>query len=545
MKYFALVITAFLIFSCSQKESYDLLITNALVYDGGGQKPFNGAIGVRSDTLAYIGDGFGVEGVEELDLEGLAIAPGFINMLSWANVALLEDGRSMSDIKQGVTLEVLGEGRSMGPWNPEMKLEALSNQTDIKYEISWTTLSEYLSFLEKKGVSTNVTSFVGNGTLRQHVIGYEDRPATAQEIQQMQQLLEAEMQAGAVGVSSSLLYAPSSSADTEELIALAKVAAKYDGMYISHIRNEGDQLLESIDELIQIARSADISAEVYHLKASGQQNWNKMDTVFAMIEEARAEGLNISADMYTYPASSTGLHVQLPDWVREGGVDATIERLSDASNREKILSDIAFRNPPETIMLVGFKKEELRVHAGKYLTEYAEEKGKTPSEAMIDLIVEDDSRVQVVYFSMSEENINKKIQQSWMSFCSDAGSMAAEGVFLKQSTHPRAYGSFIRVLGEFARERGVISLEDGIRRLSALPAENLKLQKRGYLRTGYFADLVVFDPELVSDKATFEKPHQYAEGIQHVWVNGIQVLKNGVHTGNMPGRFVKGPGFKQ
>lgn len=544
MKYFAFIFTAFLIFSCEQKESYDLLIRNAQIYDGSGDKPYMGTIGVRSDSIAYVGNGEGIRGEEELDIKGLSVAPGFINMLSWANVSLLEDGRSMSDLKQGITLEVLGEGRSMGPWNTAMKEEALANQTDIKYDIKWTSLGEYLSYLEEKGVSTNVTSFVGNGTLRQHVIGYEDRPATDEEIMEMQQLLEAEMKAGAVGVSSSLLYAPSSSADTEELIALAQVAAKYNGMYISHIRNEGDQLLESIDELITIARIADIAAEVYHLKASGQQNWSKMDSVFSMIEQARTEGLEITADMYTYPASSTGLHVQLPDWVREGGVDAAIERLSDASNREKILADIDFRNPPETIMLVGFKKEELRVHAGKYLTEYAEEKGVSPSEAMIDLIVEDDSRIQVVYFSMSEENINKKIQQPWMSFCSDAGSLAAEGVFLKQSTHPRAYGSFIRVLGEFARDRAVITLEEGIRRLSALPAENLKLKRRGYLKEGYFADLVVFDPESVTDKATFEKPHQYAQGIQHVWVNGVQVLKDGAHTGKMSGRFVKGPGFQ-
>lgn len=523
---------------------FDFVLLNATVYDGLGGEPYQANIGIKDDSIAYIGEQE-LYASQVIDLNGLAVAPGFINMLSWANVSLLEDGRSMSDLMQGVTLEVMGEGSSMGPWSESIKAEVLENQTDITYDIQWTTLGEYLSFLEAKGVSTNVTSFVGNGTLRRHVIGYEDRKATPEEIQQMKNLLEIEMQQGAVGISSSLLYAPSSSADTEELIALAQVASAYNGMYISHIRNEGDALYESVNELITIAREAQIASEIYHLKASGQPNWHKMDSVFNMIETARAEGLAITADMYTYPASSTGLHVQLPDWVREGGVDATIERLSRPELRSRILSEIVFRNPPETIMLVGFKQPGLRIHAGKYLNEYAVEMGKTPAEAMIDLIVEDDSRIQVVYFSMSEENINKKIQQPWMAFCSDAGSLASEGVFLKQSTHPRAYGSFIRVLGEFARDRGVITLEEGIRRLTSFPANNLKIERRGQLAPGYFADIVVFDPVRVKDKATFEQPHQYAEGIIHVWVNGKQVIKDGVHTGAMPGRFVKGPGYRE
>ena len=544
MKYLNYSLILILFFSCQPSMIFDFVLLNATVYDGLGGEPYQANIGIKDDSIAYIGEQE-LNASQVIDLNGLAVAPGFINMLSWANVSLLEDGRSMSDLMQGVTLEVMGEGSSMGPWSESIKAEVLENQTDITYDIQWTTLGEYLSFLEAKGVSTNVTSFVGNGTLRRHVIGYEDRKATPEEIQQMKNLLEIEMQQGAVGISSSLLYAPSSSADTEELIALAQVASAYNGMYISHIRNEGDALYESVNELITIAREAQIASEIYHLKASGQPNWHKMDSVFNMIETARAEGLAITADMYTYPASSTGLHVQLPDWVREGGVDATIERLSRPELRSRILSEIVFRNPPETIMLVGFKQPGLRIHAGKYLNEYAVEMGKTPAEAMIDLIVEDDSRIQVVYFSMSEENINKKIQQPWMAFCSDAGSLASEGVFLKQSTHPRAYGSFIRVLGEFARDRGVISLEEGIRRLTSFPANNLKIERRGQLAPGYFADIVVFDPVRVKDKATFEQPHQYAEGIIHVWVNGKQVIKDGVHTGAMPGRFVKGPGYRE
>lgn len=543
MKYFGFLIVLLLFFSCSDSRRFDTLIKNALIYDGSGAAPYTADVGIIADTIAFVGQDSNAKANVTVDVGGMALAPGFINMLSWANVSLIEDGRSLSDIKQGVTLEVLGEGSSMGPWNESIKKEVLENQTDIQYEIQWTTLAEYLQFLEEKGVSTNITSFVGNGTLRRHVIGYEDRPATADEVEQMQQLLAKEMEAGAVGISSSLLYSPSGSADTEELIALARTAASYDGMYISHIRNEGDRLLESIEELITIAREADIAAEIYHLKASGQENWSKLDSAFLMIEQARKEGLEITADMYTYPASSTGLHVQLPDWVREGGVEATIARLSEPGNRKRILSEISFRNPPETIMLVGFKQPEMRVHAGKYLHELAEEQGKSPAEAMIDLIVADDSRIQVVYFSMSEKNIEKKIQQPWMSFCSDAGSLAAEGVFLNQSTHPRAYGSFIRVLGEFARDRGVITLEEGIRRLTSLPAQNLKLQKRGQIQAGYYADLVVFDPQQVSDKATFEQPHQYAEGIAHVWVNGVQVLQDTKPTGATPGKFVKGPGY--
>ncbi len=531
-------------FTCQSPKHFDVLIKNGVIYDGSGKAPIHGDVGINADTIAAIGQ-LNATGKLTVDAKGMAVSPGFINMLSWANVPLLHDGRSQSEIRQGVTLEVMGEGRSMGPLTEEMKAEMLENQGDIKYDIEWTTLGEFLQYLEDKGVSTNVASFVGNGTLRQHVIGYEPRPATAEEMEEMKALTETAMREGAVGISSSLLYAPSGSASTEELIELAKVAAKYHGMYISHIRSEGDELLEAIDELIRIAKEAGLPAEVYHLKASGEKNWSKLDTVFAKIEAASAEGLHITADMYTYPASSTGLHVQLPDWVREDGVEAAIARLKDPALRAKILREIEFRNPPDKILLVGFRNPKLRVYAGKYLNEVAAELGKSPAETMVDLMVEDDSRIQVVYFSMSEENIKKKIVQPWVSFCSDAGSLSAEGVFLKQSTHPRAYGSFIRVLGKYSRDEGLFPLQEAVRKLSALPAQNLKLKKRGMLRPGYFADLVIFDPEKVNDKATFQKPHQYAEGVLDVFVNGVQVLKDGEHTGATPGRFVKGPGYEK
>ncbi len=529
--------------NCQSPSAYDIVLQNTTIYDGSGEEPYLGDIGINADTIAAIGKPNSLKGKKIVALDGLATAPGFINMLSWANVALLEDGRSQSDIRQGVTLEVMGEGSSMGPLTEEMKAAMKEGQVDINFDIPWTTLGEYLKHLEQKGVSPNIASFVGNGTLRQHVIGFENRPATRSELEQMKQLTKEAMEQGAVGISSSLLYAPSSYANTEELIELAKVAGKYNGMYISHIRDEGNRLLESLNELIQISKEANIAAEVYHLKASAKPNWYKLDLALAKIDSARSAGLPITADIYTYNASSTGLHVQLPDWVREGGIEAMLERLQDTKNRKRAIKELEFRNAPETILFVGFKNEKLRKYMGKFLPEVAQELGKSVEETLVDLIVEDGSRIQVVYFSMSEENIQKKIAVPWISFCSDAGSYTNEGVFLKQSTHPRAYGSFIRVLGKFARDEQVITLAEGIRKLSALPAENLKLKKRGSLISGNFADIVVFDPEQITDKATFTDPHQYAEGVIHVFVNGKIVLENGQHTGATPGKFVKGPGY--
>lgn len=542
MKYFLFLIALSFV-CCQQKTSYDLVLSDALIYDGSGQKPYRGDIAINSDSIAKIGEPKSLKGKKIIDIAGSAVAPGFINMLSWANVSLLEDGRSQSDIRQGVTLEVLGEGRSMGPLNESMKAEMLQGQGDIKFDIPWTTLGGYLKHLEEKGISTNVASFVGNGTLRQHVIGYENREATSEELEKMKSLTAEAMKEGAVGISSSLLYAPSMYANTKELIELSKVASEYGGMYISHIRNEGDQLLESLDELIHIAKEAKIPAEVYHLKASQKKNWPKMDVAIAKIDSARNSGLKITADIYTYNASSTGLHVQLPDWAREGGIGAMLERLAVPENKIKAIADLEFRNAPETIMLVGFKTDSLRKYTGKYLPELATEWGMSNEETLVNLITKDQSRIQVVYFSMSEENISKKVALPWVSFCSDAGSYTNEGVFIEQSTHPRAYGSFIRVLGKFARDEGIISVEEGIRKLTSLPATNLKLTKRGALTEGNFADIVVFDPKKVKDNATFTDPHQYADGILHVFVNGLQVLDNGEHTGAKAGRFVKGPGY--
>lgn len=533
-----------LVVACSPAENFDVIIRGGTVLDGSGNPGYLADLGIRADTIAFIGDLSAAQSPVEIDATGKQVAPGFINMLSWANVSLLVDGRSQSDIRQGVTLEVMGEGRSMGPLNDAMKKNMRDGQQDYSFEVAWTTLGEYLGYLEKKGVSTNFTSFVGNGTVREYVMGYENRPPTTAEMAKMKELVREAMEEGAVGLSTSLLYVPSGHASTEEITELAKVASDYDGMYISHIRNEEDSLLYAIRELIDIAEQAKIPAEVYHFKASGQDNWDLLDSAITLIEDARARGVEVTTDMYMYNASSTGLNVLLPAWAREGGHNQTMAYISDPKKKERMIREVNFHVPPEKILLVGFKNRDLRNLIGKTLDEVAVQRGIPPAEAIADLIFEDDSRIQVVYFSMSEENIKKKLALPYMAVCSDAGSYTNEGVFLEQSTHPRAYGSFARLLSHFVREEKVISLEEAIRRLTSLPAENLKLKRRGSLKTGYFGDVVVFDAAKIQDHATFEAPHQYTTGVEHVLVNGIPVIANGDHTGATPGRFVKGPGYK-
>ncbi len=532
--------------SCTEeKTQYDILIKNGQILDGSGSETYTGDIAINADTIAAIGKLENAIGKQEIDASGLAVAPGFINMLSWANVSLLEDGRSQGDIRQGVTLEVMGEGSSMGPLSESMKKEMKEGQGDITYDIPWTTLGEYLTHLETKGVSTNVASFVGNATLREHVIGIEKRLPTEEEMQAMKNLLRQGMEEGAMGLSTSLIYVPSGHAETDEIIELAKVVAEYDGMYISHIRDEEGGLLEAVDELITISEEAKLPAEIYHFKASGNANWHLLDSAIQKVDNARQKGLDITTDMYMYNASSTGLNVVLPAWAKEGGHAATMKLIENPEKRKKMMDEIDFHVPPEKILLVGFRNKELRHLIGKTLADVAKERSKTANETLVDLIYEDDSRIQVVYFSMSEDNIKKKLKLPYMSICSDAGSYTNEGVFLEQSTHPRAYGSFARLLGHFVREEKVVPLEEAIYKLTSLPATNLKLKKRGALKEGYFADVVVFDPNTIKDNATFEKPHQYATGMQHVFVNGGHVLKAGEHTGTYSGRFVKGPGWKE
>ncbi|MGD2215681.1 MAG: D-aminoacylase [Gemmatimonadales bacterium] len=533
---------------------YDVMIRGGTIYDGRGGAPYVADLAIASDTIAAIGSLEDARGRVEIDASGMAVAPGFINMLSWANRSLIEDGRSQSDIRQGVTLEVMGEGTSMGPLNDQMKEEALERQGDIRYDIEWTTLGEYLDYLEERGVSTNVASFVGATTVRIYVLGYEDRAPSPAELEEMRGLVRQAMEEGALGLSTSLIYTPAYYADTDELVELAKVAGEYDGMYISHIRGEGNSLLESLDEFLTVARAADTRSEIYHLKASGRDNWHKIDSVFARVEEARAAGLPITADMYTYPASSTGLDAMMPPWVQEGGLQPWIERLQDPQIRERLAREITApqdewdntylaTGSPDGILLVSFKNQQLKPLTGKTLAEVAELRGTSPVETAMDLVVENGDDVGCVYFTMSEDNVKLKIAQPWVSFGSDAASLAPEGVFIESNPHPRAYGTFARLLGKYVREEGVVSLEEAVRRLTSLPASNLKIERRGSLAAGYFADVVVFDPQTIIDHATFAEPHQYASGVLHVFVNGTQVLDAGEHTGATPGRVVRGPGW--
>ncbi len=528
---------------CNSAESYDILITNALIVDGTGGTPYSGALGIHGDTIAALGDLKNAKGILEIDAGGKVVAPGFINMLSWANESLIEDGRSQGDIRQGVTLEVMGEGHSMGPLTEIMKAEMKEEQQEIQFDIEWTTLGEYLEFLEKKGVAPNIASFVGNGTLREYVMGYDNREPTAEELSTMKSLTRQAMEEGAIGLSTSLIYVPSGHAKTEEIITLAREVASFDGLYISHIRNEEEHLLEAVDELITISEKAQIRSEIYHFKASGTANWNLLDLAIDRVNSAREKGLAISTDMYMYNASSTGLNVLLPEWAKEGGHRQTITLMDQSSKKQEMIDEIKFHVPPDKILLVGFRNNALKGLIGKTLAQVAIERGQTAAQTVVDLIREDDSRIQVVYFSMSEDNIKKKLALPYMSICSDAGSYTNEGVFLQQSTHPRAYGSFARLLGHYVREEKVISLEEAVYKLTSLPASNLKIRNRGTLKEGYYADIVIFDPKRIRDNATFENPHQYATGVEHVFVNGIQVLSNGEITGKLPGRVVRGPGW--
>jgi len=534
---------------------YDVVIRGGALYDGRGSPGRVRDVAILGDSIAAIGTLSDARGRIEVDARGLAVAPGFINMLSWANESLIEDGRALSDIKQGVTLEIFGEGESMGPLNPEMKRLAREQQGDIKYEIAWTTLNEYLEYLTRRGVSPNVASFVGATTVRVHELGYADRAPTPAELARMQALVRQAMEEGALGVGSSLIYAPAFYAKTDELIALAEAAAPYGGMYISHMRSEGNRLLEAVDELLRIARHAGVPAEIYHLKAAGRQNWPKMDRVIAKVDSARRAGAKITADMYTYTAGATGLDAAMPPWVQEGGYRAWADRLKDPAIRARVTREM--RTPtdtwenlllaagsPDRVILVGFKADSLKYLTGKTLAEVARARGKSPEETAIDLVIADGSRVGTVYFLMSEDNVRRQLALPWVAIDSDAEAPAPEGVFLKSNPHPRAYGTFARFLGKYVRDERVTTLEDAIRRITAFPAENLKLHRRGTLRPGYYADVVVFDPARIQDHATYEKPHQLATGVVHVFVNGVHVLRDGEHTGARPGRVVRGPGWK-
>ena len=548
-----LIVASVVLGACTSPAEHELILRNGTIVDGIGAPSFVGDLAINDDRITAVGDLGDSRGVTEVDVSGLVVAPGFINMLSWAGEALLEDGRSQGDIRQGVTLEVFGEGVSGGPLTDQMKALEVTSQGDIKFDVAWTTLGDYLEHLEGKGVSPNIASFVGATTLRVHEIGYEDRPPTADELDRMRDLVRQAMEEGAIGIGSSLIYAPGFYAQTDELIELTKVAAEYGGLYISHMRSEGNALLESVDELLRIAREGGIRAEIYHLKAAGQSNWDKHSAVIERVEAARSEGLEVTANMYTYTAGSTGLDAGMPPWVQEGGYNAWAGRLQDPAVRDRVRQEMTtptnewenllLAAGAEGTLLVGFMNASLRGYIGQTLAEVAAARGTSVSDTAMDLVVEDGSRVQVVYFLMSEENVARQIGLPGVSYWSDAGSYASEGIFLNSSTHPRAYGNFARLLGRYVREERIIAIEEAIRKLTSLPAGNLRIRDRGQLTTGYFADVVVFDPDKIQDHATYEDPHQYATGMVHVWVNGTQVLRDGEHTGATPGRVVRGPGW--
>ncbi|MGZ7078567.1 MAG: N-acyl-D-amino-acid deacylase family protein [Thermoanaerobaculia bacterium] len=547
-----LLLSFLLLASCAtapSKGTYDAVIRNGMIYDGRGGDPFRGDVAIDGDRIVAVGTVTG-KGRTDIDAHGLAVAPGFINVMSQAQEALLVDGRGMSDLKQGVTLEIFGEGESMGPLTPAMKKEIIESQGDIRYDVDWTTLGEYLDSLVRRGVSLNVGSFLGAATPRVYVIGRDNRAPTAAELEQMRGIVRQAMDEGAFGVASALIYAPGAYASTDELIELARAASPYNGTYISHMRSEGNQLLEAVDELIRIGREGGVAAEIYHLKAAGQSNWPKMDDVIARINAARAAGARVTADMYTYTAGATGLDAAMPTWVQAGGYEEWRKRLMDPATRAKVISEM--RTPsndwenlmllagsPDRVLLVGFKSEKLKPLTGKTLAEVARMRGVSPEDAAIDLVIEDGSRIETIYFLMSEDNVKKQIAQPWVTFGSDAPALAPEGAFLKSHTHPRAYGNFARLLGPYVRDAKVIPLQEAVRRLTSQPAMNLHIAQRGTLAPGNFADVVVFDPQTIQDKATFENPHQYAVGVVDVFVNGKQVLKDGQHTGAKSGRRVR------
>ena len=530
--------------------AYDVVVRGGTVYDGSGRPPFDADVAIDGDRIAAVGK-VAERGRTELDAGGLAVAPGFINMLSWATTSLIADGRSQSDIRQGVTLEVFGEGWSLGPVNDTMRREQIEQQGDIKYEIAWTTLAEALDSIAARGISPNIASFVGAATVRIHELAHEDRRPTPDELGRMRALVEQAMRDGALGLGSALIYSPATYADTDELVALAEVAGRHGGMYISHMRSEGNRLVEAVDEVIEIARRAKVPAEIYHLKQAGRSNWSKLDTVVGRVERARAEGLAVTADMYPYEAGATGLSSCFPPWAHEGGLRATLARLRDTGERACIRSEMArpgtdwenlyeAAGTPEGIVLVSFKNESLKPLTGRTLGQVAAQRGADPRDVAMDLVLEDESRVGMVIFMASPENLRREVALPWMSFGSDAGSIAPEGVFLLSQPHPRTYGTFARVLGRFVRDETAAPLEDAIRRMTGFPAANLKLDRRGLLRVGNFADVTVFDPLTIRDHATYEDPHRYATGVSHVLVNGTPVLRDGEHTGARPGRVVFG-----
>lgn len=546
------LVMIFSLTACEEQHSHDIIITNGMIYDGTGSESHEGDIAIRDGRITHVGSlPEEISASEVINAGGLAVSPGFINMLSWAGEPLIEDGRSMSNIKQGVTLEVMGEGTSMGPLNDRLALIMENDQTDIQYDVTWRTLNGFLEHLVNRGVSTNVASFVGATTVRMNVLGRDDITPTPGELNRMQELVREAMEDGAMGLSSALIYAPAWYADTEELSALADAAAEYNGLYATHLRSEGDRLTEAVNEMLQITQETGIASHIHHLKAAGTENRQKLDEVIDSVENAQDAGYDISSNMYLYTAAATRLSAVIPPWAREGGRQDMLERFQNPVTRKRILAEmesdetewenfLQMVNSPGDITLTGFRTEEMQRFVGWTLAEAARAYGRSPAETVLELIAEDNYTINAVFHLMSEENVQKKVQLPWMTFGSDSGSMAAEGVFLNRRPHPRAYGNFARLLGRYVREEGLLSLEEAVHRLTGFPAGLLGIdQERGRLEEGYYADIVIFDPEEIRDHATYDNPHQYASGVMHVLVNGVSVLTGGEHTGALPGQVVR------
>lgn len=534
--------------------TYDVLLRGGTIYDGSGKPGVVGDVAIIGERIVYVGPKAPGKARTVIDAKGMAIAPGFINMLSWGIESLIADGRGLSELKQGVTLQVFGEGESMGPLSPAMKADMQRRQSDLRFPVEWTSLGEYLEWLTKRGVSQNVASYIGAATVRTHVLGEEDVDPTPAQLAEMRALVAKDMRQGAMGIGSSLIYAPASYAETTELIALVEEAAQCKGSYISHMRSEGDGLLEAIDELVEIARVTGARAEIYHFKQAGRENWYKIDAAIERVEAARRAGLHITADMYPYDIAGTGLDAAMPTWVQSGGLEAWIENIRKPEIRARVIEEMkqpgkGWENMyraaggAEGMIAVGFKSEKLKPLTGKTIAEISKMRGTSPEETILDLVIEDGSRVGTLYRLMNEANVARVVALPWMSIGSDAGAQAPEGSFLKSRPHPRAYGSFARVLGKYVREEKRMPLEDAIRRMTSFPAENLALRDRGSLKPGYFADIVVFDPKTVADTATVEEPRGLAVGVRDVFVNGAPALRNGEATPARPGQVVRGPGW--
>lgn len=538
--------------------AYDIVLRGGTIHDGSGNQPWTGDVAITHDTIVALAPQVAGGAKREIDVAGMVVSPGFINMMSWAPETLIEDGRSMSDLLQGVTLEVMGEGTSMGPLNDSMReaMEAGGVADAIggfRYPVTWRTLGEFLTWLESRGVTPNIASFVGAGTLRVHQVGFEDRAATPDELQAMCDLLEHEMAGGALGVASALIYPPETFYRTGELIALASVAGAHGGMYASHLRSEGSGLLDGVQELIDIARLARVRAEVYHFKAAGRSNWHKLPEAIGLIAAARAEGVAVTADVYPYDCSGTSLTTCFPPWAHAGGPDALRARLADPSARERIRIDLSradWENPfldagPENILVSGPLGPELADWVGCTLAELAGRHGRDPADIAMDVALRNRGDVFALFFDIDRDGVRLVAQQPWVSFCSDAESLSSEVAMQRGGIHPRAFGAFARVLGQLVRDEAVLPLPEAIRRMTSLPAANLGLRGRGLLRVGHFADVVAFEHELIADHATPQQPHRYATGMAHVLVNGTPVLRDGCHTGAQPGRFVRGPGARR